>query len=203
MKIKHASKLAQLLQGLCYFLVGLAVLSVILILFGRMEVDMTLPEGHYSNALLLEKDHSVESRVFLIDLSFLDIHVDTRPADGKTELVTIVGIIIMSLATLAPHGYSFYLIARFFGNVANGNVFVPVNATLLLRCGTVFVAAALIAPILNGFAMPAIINLVTDNHVSTNASIDFISLIGGVAALVMAYVFHYGIYLQNEADHTL
>ncbi|GEM_PF-6102657 len=47
---------------------------------------MTLPEGHYRNALLLEKDHSAESRVFLIDLSYLDIHVDTRPADGKIYL---------------------------------------------------------------------------------------------------------------------
>jgi len=51
-----------------------------------MEIDMTLPEGHYRNALLLEKDHSAESRVFLIDLSYLDIHVDTRPADGKIYL---------------------------------------------------------------------------------------------------------------------
>ncbi|MHA7966799.1 DUF2975 domain-containing protein [Paenibacillus sp. CAU 1782] len=203
MNRKRASKLAQLLQGLCYFLVGLAVLSVVLILIGRMEVNMTIPEGHYTNALLLEKDHSVESRAFLVDLSYLDLHVDMRPAGGKTELITILGIMIMGLVTVAPHGYSFYLIARFFGNVSNGHVFVPVNATLLLRCGAVLVAAALIAPILNGFAMPAIINLVTDNHISANASIDFIALIGGAIALVMAYVFHYGIYLQNEADHTL
>lgn len=203
MNKKRASKLAEMLQGICFFMTGLAILTVVFILIGRMEVRLTTPEGHYADALLLEKDHSVESRFMFANLSDLDIYLNTRFTDGHLDVVTIVGIMIMALATVVPLGYGFYLIGRFFGNVSKGNVFVPSNASLLMRCGGVLVVAALIAPLLNGFAIPAFINLMSANDISVNASINFLALFGGAILLVMAYVFHYGIYLQNEADHTL
>ena len=200
---KRANTLAQVLQGICYLLVALAVMTMTLVAIGRMQVDMMTPLGYFDHALLIEKDHATNSRFLFASLSDLSIQVNTINADGNVHWLTWLGVAGMGFLTVAPIGYCFYLMARFFGHISRDKVFDAANAKLLLRGGIVLVAAAIAVPLLNGYLLPALINAFTANVISTAVSMNVTSLFVGLVLLVMAYVFNHGLYLQREADYTL
>lgn len=200
---KHANKIAVFLQSICYLMAALAALTIILVVLGRIEVNLNTPTGFFENALLLEQDHTTDSRFLFISLSDLLIHLNTHSSDGEIAVSTLIGVIFMGLASVAPFGYCFLVMARFFGNIAKGNVFISHNASLLQLSGLVLIASALVLPVLNGYVLPSLINTWSTNVISTSVSVNFTELFTGAVLLVMAYVFHYGLYLQDEADHTI
>lgn len=203
MTAERANQLARVLQTVCMLMVALAVLIAVSVLFGRVKVAMNTPEGYYENALLLEEDHNVDFRFLYAGLSDLNIHLDTTATQGEVNIMTYLGIVVMSFSVLIPGAYAFFVMALFFGKIAKGEVFTTSNASLLLRGGTVLLICTILTPIFNVYIIPELINKFTSNVISTGVGMNFMQLFAGAILLVMAYVFHYGIYLQDEADHTL
>ncbi|MBP1903750.1 hypothetical protein J2Z32_000362 [Paenibacillus turicensis] len=203
MTAKRANELARFLQRTCVLMVGLAVIVFLLVLFGRMQLTLITPQGHFADAMLAEKNHNSDSRFGFTNLSDLQIYLRAIATGGEVQVLTYIGIVIMGFMVIIPGAYAFFLMAIFFGNIAKGNVFTSSNASLLLQGGIVLVACSIITPILNAYIIPPIINKFTSNVISTAVGIDFTQLFAGAILLIMAYVFHYGIYLQDEADHTL
>lgn len=200
---QRATKLARTLQRICVLMVGFAVIIFLLVLFGRMQLTLITPQGQFADALLAEKNHVSDSRFGFTNLTNLQINLNAFATSGEVQILTYVGIVIMGFMVVIPGAYGFYLMAIFFGNIAKGNVFTTPNASLLLQGGIVLVVCSIVTPILNAYIVPPIINKLTSNVISTAVQIDFTQLFAGAILLIMAYVFHYGIYLQDEADHTL
>jgi hypothetical protein len=200
---KRAMKLANILQSICMVMVTLALILTILILLGRINVSVATPDGYFQNTLLVEKDHNTSSRFMFTNLSYLDIHLNTISSGGTVGIVTYVGVVIMNLLVVLPGAYVFFVMASFFRKIAQKEVFTSSNASLLSRGGIVLLSFAFLTPLFNAYIIPSLIHSLSSNVVSTSVSINFIELFAGAILLVMAYVFHYGIYLQDEADHTL
>lgn len=203
MTAERANGLARVLQTVCMLMVVLAVLISVSVLFGRVKVTMSTPEGYYEHALLLEEDHNADFRFLYAGLSDLNIHLDTTATGGEIAIMTYFGIVIMSLSVIIPGAYTFFLMALFFGNIAKGKVFTIANASLLRKGGIILLIGTIIPPIFNAFVIPPLVNYFTANDIGTGTDMSFTQLFAGAILLIMAYVFHYGIYLQDEADHTL
>lgn len=201
---KNAHWIAAFLQVICYFMVFFAVVSIVLILLGRVELSLTTPSGHYDNALFLEKDHSVTSRILLASLVNQNIFLNTVNSNGSVDFITWLGISLIGIIKVLPFGFCFFLFSKFFANISNGKVFVTRNANIMRTSGLVLIAASLLTRTLTDSLIPSMVNQLSANHlIVSSASADFTGLLLGAGLLVMAYVFHYGIYLQDEADHTL
>lgn len=200
---KRASMLAEILKGICILMTFLALLTTVMVLMGRMQIHLYTPETFYNDALLLEKNHEATSRFMFVNLSHLEVHLHTANSGGKIDIVTYLCTVLMGVATVVPMGYAFFKMSRFFGNIAKGSVFSASNASLLLNGGLVLLAGSLLAPLLSLLVLSPIANKLTSNVISISASFNLTALFAGAILLVMAYVFHYGIYLQDEADHTL
>jgi hypothetical protein len=197
---KHAHRMAVILRSVCFLITIFSVLVITLVLLGRVELSMATPDGVYDRALLLEKDHSVTSRFLFTKLSsqtvFLRMH-------GNVGFVSWLFISLMGIFRVLPLGLCFFFLSRFFRNISEGRVFFAPNANLLLRCGVLLITSFFLVPIFNGFILPYLHNRFSPNRLTLSVSPDFTALFIGIVLLVMAYVFHYGIYLQDEADHTL
>lgn len=200
---KRAHHIAVVLQSVCYLMTFLALLTIVLVLLGRVEVNLTTPAGHYQNALLLEKDHEATTRFLIASLSNQQVYLNMIGTDGSVDIATWLGIALIGTLRVLPIGLCFFWMSRFFGNLSQGRVFIASNADILLYSGGLLVAGGLLVPFLNGLVLPWVINQFSANVLSISANLDMSSLFIGAGLLVMAYVFHYGIYLQDEADHTL
>jgi hypothetical protein len=196
---KRAHNIAVLLQAICVIMLLLAAFTVVLMVLGRIQVSLTTPEGHFERALLAEKDHSVRSRA----LYYNPVEDITLQTDSAISPLARIILPLMGLLRVFPFGFVFFQMSRFFANLAVGEVFVRPNAQLLLQSGAVMVIFSVITPILNAFVLPALLDVFTDNELWVAAQANFTSPFFGAVLLVAAYVFHYGIYLQDEADHTI
>jgi hypothetical protein len=191
---KHAHRLALILRSVCFLIAVLAVLVIVLVLLGRVELSMTTPDGHFDRALLLEKDHSVTSRFLFTKLSNQTVFLTTH---GSVGFVSWLFISLMGIVRVLPMGLSFFLLSRFFRSISAGKVFIAPNAGLLLRCGVLLIVSFFLVPLLNGLVFPYLHNRFSANRLILSVSPDFNSLFIGIVLLVMAYVFSYGIYLQD------
>jgi len=200
MSEKKAHEIAVILQGICWLMTLFAMTVAVLVLLGRVEVSLTTPAGHYEGVLLLEKDHNVTSRFLFTQISDQKVFLQT---EGTVGFVTWLAISLIGIVRVFPMGFCFFLLTGFFKNISEGKVFVAPNANILLNSAGALIIASLITPILNAFVFPLLINHFTANRLTISVSPNFTGLFFGAVLLVMAYVFHYGIYLQDEADHTL
>lgn len=200
---KNAHAIAVLLQYICYVWAFFAAAVMLLILLGRVQLNMTTPTGHYDNALLVEQDHSAASRSLYTPISNQPVFLIIHNADGAVSFATWLGIVLIGAVRVLPLGYCALRFSAFFKNIAANKVFITHNANILLGGGIVLLASALAAPVINGLLFPLLIRLLTSDQLIIPVSVNEGPLFFGAALLIMAYVFHYGIYLQDEADHTL
>ena len=107
---KNARRTAVLLQRICYLIAFLAIISIVLVLLGRMELNLTTPEGHYEHVLLLEKDHNATSRFLSVSLSGQDLFLNT---EGSVGFITWMLISLIGIVKVFPIGFSFFLLAKF------------------------------------------------------------------------------------------
>lgn len=197
---KNAHRIAVILQSICWLMAFFAMAVVVLVLLGRVEITLSTPTGRYEGALLLENDHNVTSRFLFTKISDQRVFLQT---DGTVGFITWLTISLVGIVRVFPLGFCFFLLTGFFKNISEGKVFEKNNANILMNSGFVLIVASLVTPILNVFVFPALNNHLTANRLSLSVSGNFTELFFGAVLLVMAYVFHYGIYLQDEADHTL
>jgi hypothetical protein len=196
---RNARRLITCLRVLCMLTFIFLCVFALLIVLGRVEVNLVLPTGTFERAPLLGRD-SEASRFLYATIGGHHIRVEAlHPVDWATRL----GIALIGLLHMAPIAYCFYTLTRFFTNIGARQVFTSVNANLLMRCGCVLVPTALVFPLLSAYVIPPLVNLLSANQLSVGITFDFSRLFFGIVLIVAAYIFHYGLYLQEEADATL
>ena len=201
---KNAHKIAVVLQWICAFMAFLAVIIGVMALLGRLEITfLTTPEGYQGHGLMFEKDHSATTRFFTVRLNNPKINLNTAGSGGEIGFITWLAISLIGIAKVFPMGFAFYLMSKFFKNISETKVFVTENAKLLLKSGTVMALSCFAVPILSTFVLPAMVNNLTANVLRASTSPNMTEIFYGAILIVMAYVFHYGIYLQEEVDYTL
>lgn len=196
---KNARRLITSLRVLCVLTFGFLCVFALLIVLGRVEVNLVLPTGTFERAPLLGRDSEV-SRFLYATIGGHHIRVVAlHPVDWATRL----GIALIGLLHVAPIAYCFFTLTRFFTNIGARQVFTSANANLLLRSGCVLASTALVFPLLSAYVIPPLVNLMSTNQLSIGVTFDLSRLFFGIVLLVAAYIFHYGLYLQEEADATL
>jgi hypothetical protein len=94
-------------------------------------------------------------------------------------------------------------IKRILKSVLQDNPFKLGNSKNLTVIGAVLIVGSFIIPFLEGKTISAIIRALHINGINFSFSIDGTMLFSGIIVLILAGVFKYGSYLQEEVDSTL
>lgn len=131
-----------------------------------------------------------------------DISVSQLPADTSFRKIftSIVGsAFLYSLAMMRIFKY----LRDLLKTVADGVPFDKENPSRLVNIGAVIIGVAFLFPALNELVAGRMIDAFLLEGFSLNYSVDWFLLMTGWMVLILAGVFRYGCYLQNEYDETL
>lgn len=172
-----------------FVLLGILTLGFITTLF--------IPSGLYDFDLANLEQMSVQ--VFGLDYDLTAL--------GLTGVVNIKRVVIAGIFALLIN-LGFYqfvqvLLKKVMSNIRNQHPFNPTNVTYLKYMGIGFLVASLLLPIFNSVFFVQVMNTLDLFDVDVNASLNFQSLYMGVIILILAYIFDYGSYLQEEHDMTV
>ena len=92
---------------------------------------------------------------------------------------------------------------RILKSVVQDNPFEKVNSKNLTVIAVVLITGSFIVKFLEGRVASAVIQTLQISNISINYSIDVNLLLTGILILILAGVFQYGNYLQEEVDSTL
>jgi hypothetical protein len=96
-----------------------------------------------------------------------------------------------------------YEIKRILNSVVADNPFEKSNSKNLVVIAIALLVGSIIMPIFEGRIATTIIEALKITNISTSYSIDVNLLFTGILILILAGVFQYGNYLQEEVDSTL
>ena len=109
----------------------------------------------------------------------------------------------MYAINVIPVIIGFWFLSQVFRNVSKGRIFTEQNAHYLLYYGLIQIAVAVLVPFIKLFvAYLANLLAVSQIHIATGQDLPN-QLFPNIAFIVAAYIIHYGVHLQDEADHTL
>ena len=197
---QNARRLAQVLEAACYLAACFFLLICVLFLCGRTEVQLTNRDGSFPDALVADGGPGGGTRWMFTSIP--DQTTNLAAFDG-IDAPAWIGIAAMGVLRVAPLGVCAVILALLFRNVAAGRVFVPQNASLLLRGGLLLAATYLLVPLINAYAIPPLVNHFSSCRLAVGTTVSLSGLFDAFVMVVGAYVMRYGIYLQEEADHTL
>lgn len=198
---RYARLAARFMTFACYLAILILLLTLALSLMGRQTFYLHTSTASYSSAIYAEKNHNPSSRSLTVYTND-DIHVWTDAHDQIDPTIQI-GISLMFAVSVVPLMFAFWFLSRVFVSVSNGQIFTEQNAACLLYYGLLQLSTALFAPFVK-LLIAAFVNLICDGRIAVATGKDILSgIIPNVAFLVAAYIIHYGIYLQDEVDHTL
>ena len=192
-----AKKSALFMRYVCYIIIVFMALGIILSCMGRLTFSLHSNFGTFEHAIYAEENHQPHSRSFIIHTKD-DIHVWTN-TDDQIYLFTHIGLSAMfALETIAIM-IAYWLLSY----IHKGKIFTETNAHYLLLYGLLQFLVALFVPFIK-LLLCTLISLVSSNTITIATGQDMLSsLIPSIAFIVAAYIIHYGIYLQDEVDHTL
>ena len=102
-------------------------------------------------------------------------------------------MLMMHLTRTLPIAACLILICIVLINIARKRTFIYQNAKLLLAAGIIIAAAAVLAPVINGMVIPAIVNAAADNNLDVGINmLAYPTIVHGAALLMAAYVFKMG-----------
>ena len=198
---RFARPAAGLIKFACYFAICFYALCTVLSFMGRQTFFLHTKTGNFERAIYAEENHNAHSRsmtVFMGD----DIHVWTNSSD-QIDLTIQLGLSLMYAVNTIPMVLAFWFLSRVFSNVYRGEIFIEKNASCLLYYGLLQLFVAVVVPFIKLF-LCWLTNLVSDGRMSISTGQRmFNMLIPSIAFIVAAYIIHYGVHLQDEADHTL
>lgn len=198
---ENAGRFASFLKFVSYFACFFFGVSIILILLGRVQMTIVTPTEVYERALLLEQDYGAQSRFLFVDIAGYDL---TLTLQGGVDFVTWLSVALLTLVKMFPMAFCFFFLIRFFGNIEEGRVFVKENGNFLWYNGIALLIATVLGPIMKYFIVPLLMQSFSENILRFSITDNFLTIwFYSAFFLVGSYVFHYGLYLQEEADHTL
>jgi hypothetical protein len=92
---------------------------------------------------------------------------------------------------------------RILKSVANDHPFEKGNSKNITVIGITLIAGSLIVPLLEGRIVSAIIQALQISNINFSYSMDGTLFFTGIIILILAAVFQYGNYLQEEVDSTI
>ena len=198
---RYARPAAQFMRYVCYFVIFFHVLCLVLSLMGRQTFALHTSQGTYDQAIYAEEDHDPTSRVFTVSVND-DIFVWANEED-QIELTTHLAISLMFALGAVPLIFAYWFLSRVFSNISRGQIFTEQNARCLLDYGLIQILVNVLAPVLKQLVC-VLANAVSGSQISLHTgSLLLENIIPSIAFLVAAYIIRYGIYLQDEVDHTL
>ncbi len=196
-----AKPISLFLKYVCYFVIAFYILCLILSFMGRLSFFLHTDKGSYEYAIFSEENHGRHSRTMTISTKD-NIHVWTDE-NGKIDFVTHIGLSLMYAVQLIPLILGYWFLSLVFSNISRGKIFVEQNALYLLYFGLIQLFVSVIVPFCK-LLICHVTNLLSDSLIRISTGQNFLSGIGpGIAFIVAAYIIHYGIYLQDEVDHTI
>ena len=116
--------------------------------------------------------------------------------------ITLIGIMVISL-NLLFYQYIQIVFSKFLRNIKNDNLFSVENTVKIKNIGIAFIIASLVINLANSALYYYGFDLLNITEFDINFGINTTYLFTGLIILVVAYVFDYGSYLQEEHDGTV
>ena len=199
---RTAKSAAGFMKYICYLIIVFFVFSLVLSIIGRQTFILHTSTGTYDNAIYSEKNHDLTSHGLTVYMKDT-VHVTAGVNGEEIDLITQIGLSAMYAVNVVPLIFCFWFLGRVFSNVNNGRIFTNQNANYLLYYGLIQITVAVFVPFIKLF-ISYLANLFTSSQISIATGQNLISdLITNIAFIVAAYIIHYGVHLQDEADHTL
>lgn len=196
-----ARSAAQFMAYICYLLMVFFVVGLILSFLGRQTFILHTSTETYDNAIYAEESHDWTSRGPTVSMSD-EVRVFAYD-DDKVDFTTHIWLSILYAVHVIPLIICFWFLSRVFHNVSKGRIFTDENASYLLYYGLIQMAVAILVPFLKMF-ISYVANQFTPNGIFIHTGSNFLNhSIPNIAFIVAAYIIHYGVHLQEEADHTL
>ena len=198
---RFARHAARLMKFACYFVICFYVLCTVLSFMGRQSFFLHTKTGTYERAIYAEENHAAHSRsmtVFTGD----DIHIWTNDND-QIDLTIQIGLSLMYAVHIVPMIFAYWFLSRVFSNINKGHIFTEKNSSYLLYYGMLQFSVAVFVPFIK-LLICWLTNLAADSRIAISTGQNlFGMLLPSITFLVAAYIIHYGVQLQDEADHTL
>lgn len=192
---------AQCMRCICYLIMAFFILCLALSCMGRQSFTLHTGGDVYDGAIYAETDHEAQSRMFTVGTKD-DVHVWTN-SEGVVDPRTQAGLCLIHALQIVPLILAYWMLSRVFSNVHSGQIFVQDNARYLLYYGLLQCLVCLVVPWLK-MLLCTLINQLSTSRMTLSTGHGLLeALIPGIACVVAAYIIHYGIYLQDEVDHTL
>ena len=200
---RFARAASSFLEAICYAIILLLLAGMVVSIIGRQTFVLHTGVETFPSAIYSEENHEWKSRGLTTRMD-ADIHVFAGENGGIVDFGTQAGLSAMYAATAIPVIISFWLLRKMFRNITNGEIFTEQNARYLLYYGLIQIAVAVLVPLVH-LLIRDIANHYTGSqiHISSSGRNLLSDLIPNIAYFVAAYIIHYGVHLQDEADHTL
>ncbi|MDR2568897.1 MAG: DUF2975 domain-containing protein [Oscillospiraceae bacterium] len=158
--------------------------------------------GTYDSAIYSETDRNWTSRGLTVSMKD-QVRILAFENDGTIDLLTHIALSAMYAVTAIPLIICFWFLSRVFNNISKGSIFTEKNAAYLLYYGLIQIAVAAIVPFVK-LIIEHIANQFTSSQIRISTGQNWLTdVIPYIAFIVAAYIIHYGVHLQDEADHTL
>ena len=197
-----AKSAAHFMKYMCYAAILFFLACTVLSIIGRQEFILHTSTRTYSSAIYAEENHDPQSRIFTTKIND-DIRVYVDENGDKIGLATRIGLSAIYIVHFVPLAIGLWLLSRVFYNVSSGRIFTEQNSVYLLYYGLIQIAIATLVPLLKQFVC-FLANQFAGSEISISTGQGSLNyLIPNIAFFVVAYILHYGVHLQDEADHTL
>jgi len=202
MNERSAKTAARFMTAICYLLMLVFTAGLVLSLIGRQTFILHTSTGTYDSAIYSEADHNWTSRGPTVSMKD-QVRVLAYDNDDNVDLITQVGLSAMYTVNVIPLIVCFWFLSRVFDNINKGFIFTDKNAVYLLYYGLIQIAVAAVVPFIK-MLIVFLANQFTRSQIHIQTGQNLISdLVPNIAFIVAAYIIHYGVHLQDEADHTL
>ena len=198
---RFAKRAARFMECICYFTTCFFIFCTVLSFMGRQTFSLYTNTGRYENAIYAEEDHDPPSRGITVHTSD-SIHVWVNDGN-QIDLSIRIGISLIYAVSTVPMIFAFLFLARVFSNIQKEQIFTDQNSRYLLYYGLLQLSVSVFSPFIK-LLLCWIVNQVSDCRIDISTGQNmFNSLVPSIAFIVAAYIIHYGVYLQDEVDHTL
>ena len=198
---RFARPAAQLMKFACYFLICFYILCTVLSFMGRQTFFLHTKAETFERAIYAEENHTFHSRSMTVSMGDA-IHVWTNEND-QIDLSIQIGLSLMYAAHTIPMIFAYWFLSRVFSNINKGKIFTEQNSSYLLYYGVLQFSVAVFVPFIK-LLICWLISFISNSQMSiSTGQAMFPMLIPSIAFIVAAYILHYGVYLQDEVDHTL
>jgi len=196
-----AKSAAHFMKYICYIMMLFFVAGLVLSSIGRQTFILHSSTGTYDSAIYSEENHNWTSRGPTVSMND-EVRVIAYNGE-KIDLITQIGLSTMYAVNVIPLIICFWFLSRVFNNVSKGRIFTDQNASYLLYYGLLQMAVAALVPFIKLF-ISYLANQFSSSEISIATGQNLLNnLIPNIAFIVAAYIIHYGVHLQDEADHTL